>query len=74
MATMEDKKTGIPSSPPHISGKDTPSDTGSVDALDVVLLATEEHPAHPRNWPVAKRWAILFCLCTFQAFMYFLLF
>jgi hypothetical protein len=71
MATMEERKDEIPPSPPT-NGKDTPSDVGSVEGLDVLLLATDEHPAHPRNWPVLKRWGVLATLCTFQAFMYVL--
>lgn len=71
MATMTSKqeKDGIPPTIP-INGKETSSEVGSVDGLDVLALATDEHPAHPRNWPLLKRWAILGTLCTFQAFMY----
>lgn len=52
------------------NGKETCSEVGSVDGLDVLALATDEHPAHPRNWSTRKKWFVLFILCTFQAFMY----
>ena len=72
MATMTSKqyeKNKIPPTIP-INGKETSSEVGSVEGLDVLALATDEHPAHPRNWSLLKRWAILGTLCTFQAFMY----
>ena len=52
-----------------ITAKETSSEVGSVEGLDLLALATDEHPAHPRNWPLLKRWAILGTLCTFEAFM-----
>jgi hypothetical protein len=75
MATMtkdtmdEEKNGGSPTVP--INGKETNSEVGSVEGIDILALATDEHPAHPRNWPLLKRWGILVTLCTFQAFMYF---
>ena len=69
--TVKQEKDGIPPTIP-INGKETSSEVGSVDGLDVLALATDEHPAHPRNWPLLKRWAILGTLCTFQAFVYYL--
>jgi hypothetical protein len=44
-------------------------ETGSIEGLDVLKLATDQHPAHPRHWPFWKRWGILFVLCTFQAYV-----
>ena len=72
MATMiekdgKDGKSPQTNIPPN--GKES-SELGSVDGLDVLGLATDEHPAHPRNWSLLKRWSILATLCTFQAFMY----
>src|SRR5271154_1421965 len=64
---LEEKKTS-PQMP--FNSKENSSEIGSVEGLDILALATDEHPAHPRNWPVWKKWSILFTLCTFQAFMY----
>jgi hypothetical protein len=63
---LEEKKT-----PPQIpfNSKENVSEIGSVEGLDVLALATDEHPAHPRNWSALKRWSILAVLCTFQAFV-----
>ena len=66
--SVEEKKTLPPIA--HFNGKETRSEVGSVDGLDVLALATDEHPAHPRNWSTWKKWYVLFILCTFQAFMY----
>jgi hypothetical protein len=55
---------------PTIPYRQETSEVGSVEGLDILALATDEHPAHPRNWPVWKKWSVLFTLCTFQAFMY----
>lgn len=63
-----EKDTTPPGLP--LNSKETTLEVGSIEGIDVLALATDEHPAHPRNWPVAKRWGILFVLCTFQAFMY----
>ena len=63
-----EKDTTLPGLP--LNTKETTSEVGSIEGIDVLTLATDEHPAHPRNWPAAKRWGILFVLCTFQAFMY----
>ena len=63
------EETKIPPTTVYFNGKETPSDVGSVDGLDVLALATDEHPAHPRNWPAWKKWCVLFVLCTFQVFM-----
>jgi len=52
-----------------LNSKETAEEVGSVEGIDVLALATDEHPAHPRNWPLFKRWGILFVLCTFQSFM-----
>jgi len=51
------------------NSKENSSEIGSVEGLDVLALATDDHPAHPRNWPALKRWSILAVLCTFQAFV-----
>jgi len=66
--TSKQEKGELPSAVP-INAKET-AEVGSVDGLDVLVLATDEHPAHPRNWSLLKRWAILCTLCSFQAFMY----
>ena len=55
--------------PTDFNGKENSSEVGSVDGLDVLALATDEHPAHPRNWPTWEKWCVLFVLCTFQAFV-----
>ena len=65
---IEDEKKIAPPPAPYIA-KETPPDIGSVEGLDILALVTEEHPAHPRNWPAFKKWLILLILCTFQAFM-----
>jgi hypothetical protein len=67
--TADEEKKTFPINAPQ-KGIETPSDVGSVEGIDVLLLATDEHPAHPRNWSVFKRWGVLFVLCSFQAFMY----
>jgi len=73
MATTTSKeeyeKNDVPQTIP-INAKETSSEVRSVEGLDLLALATDEHPAHPRNWPLLKRWAILGILCTFEAFMY----
>jgi len=58
-------------SPPQtgFNSKENISEIGSIEGLDVLALATDEHPAHPRNWPAIKRWSVLAVLCTFQAYM-----
>jgi hypothetical protein len=63
---LEEKKT-----PPQMAfnSKDNITEIGSIEGLDVLALATDEHPAHPRNWPAVKRWSVLAVLCTFQAFV-----
>lgn len=63
---LEEKKT-----PPQMAfnSKDNITEIGSVEGLDVLALATDDHPAHPRNWPALKRWSVLAVLCTFQAFV-----
>ena len=63
---LEEKKTS-PQMP--FNSKENSSEIGSVEGLDVLALATDDHPAHPRNWPALKRWSILAVLCTFQAFV-----
>lgn len=74
MGTMTSKeeyeKNDVPPTIP-INAKETSIEVGSVEGLDVLALATDEHPAHPRNWPLLKRWAILGTLCTFEAFVYY---
>jgi hypothetical protein len=66
--SAEEKKTLPPIA--HFDGKEACVEFGSVDGFDVLALASDEHPAHPRNWPTRKKWFVLFILCTFQAFMY----
>jgi hypothetical protein len=63
-----EKNANSPTNSP-LASKES-SEVGSVEGIDVLGLATEEHPAHPRNWPVLKRWGVLCVLCTFQAFMF----
>ena len=65
----DEEKNGTPPEVPYTL-KETSPEAGSVEGLDILALATDEHPAHPRHWPVWKKWAILFTLCSFQAFMY----
>jgi hypothetical protein len=68
---QEYEKNEVPPTIP-MNAKETRTSTevGSVDGLDVLALATDDHPAHPRNWPLLKRLAILGTLCFFEAFMY----
>jgi hypothetical protein len=67
---MDEEKKGALTTPsdPQLSPKDV-SPEGSVEGIDILALATDDHPAHPRNWSALKRWSILFTLCTFQAFV-----
>lgn len=63
---LEEKKA-----PPQMAfnSKENVTEIGSIEGLDVLALATDEHPAHPRNWSAVKRWSVLAVLCTFQAFV-----
>ena len=73
--TIAEEKKIAPTDPINGNGlenglKESSAEVGSVEGLDILVLATDEHPAHPRHWPLWKRWAILFTLCSFQAFMF----
>ena len=64
---VDEEKKGVVT-PPQASPKEI-SPEGSIEGIDVLILATDDHPAHPRNWSALKRWSILITLCTFQAFV-----
>ena len=70
----DEKKTDIASlgisSPARTGLGVLANDIDSVDGLDILDLATDEHPAHPRHWSLLKRWTVLAVLCSFQSFVY----